>query len=169
LPPHDSLPSVAETQLAKRLGALPRERTQLLPALLLAQAHLGYVSDWAVERIASHLRLTVNDVEGVATSYPELRRRPPGAHVVRVCTGLPCWTAGSERVLAALEAALRVRAGETTADGRVTLEEIACCFVCAVAPAVEVDGRCAGRLTPEATTALVAQLGDAPTAGADGR
>jgi NADH:ubiquinone oxidoreductase subunit E len=160
---------VPETQFVQRMGALPPERAQLLPALLLAQAHLGYVSDWAIERIASHLRLTVNDVEGVATSYPELRRRPLGAHVVRTCTGLPCWTAGSERVLAALEAALGVRAGETTPDGRVTLEEVACCFVCAVAPAVEVDGRCRGRLTPEATMALVAQLRDASPLGTDRR
>lgn len=135
-----------DTSFERRLLALPRRRTALLPALLLAQETLGYVPDWAVERIAAHLRLTANDVEGVATSYPDLRRRPAGEHVVRVCTGVGCLAQGGDRLLAAAQAALGIVVGDTTADGRLTLEETACCFVCAVAPVVEVDGICRGRM-----------------------
>ncbi len=156
--PRDADRSLPEAQLARQLVALPRQRTQLLPALLMAQASLGYVSDLAIERIASHLRLTVNDVEGVATSYPELRRRPQPAHTVRVCTGLSCWIAGSEPVLAALQAALAVRAGPGPADGRIVLAETGCCFLCAVAPVVEMNGVCLGRMTPDTVTGLVTGL-----------
>jgi NADH-quinone oxidoreductase subunit E len=143
-----------EADFERFLANLPRLRTQLLPALLLAQATLGYVPDWAVERIAVQLRLTPNEVEGVATGYPDLRRRPVGRHVVRVCTGTSCWLAGGDRLLAALEAQLGIRAGATTRDGEVTLEEVACCFVCAMAPVVEVDGVCRGRIGAEAAAAL---------------
>jgi NADH:ubiquinone oxidoreductase subunit E len=141
--------------LARLLADLPRQRTQLLPALLLVQRRLGHVPDWAVEAIAAHLRLTVNDVEGVTSGYPDLRRQPTGQHLVRVCTGLSCWAHGGDEVLAALEAAWQIKAGGTTADERFTLEEIACCFVCAAAPVVEVDGRFVGRVAAGAASALV--------------
>ncbi len=157
-----------DAEFDRLLVALPRQRTQLLPALLLAQSTLGYVPDWAVERIATHLRLTVNDVEGVATSYPEVRRQPPGEHVVRVCTGVPCWTRGSYRLVAALESSLDIRLGETTSDRRFTLEETPCCFLCAVAPVVEVDGVCRGRVTEEMARTLVTTLYSLSIQDADG-
>lgn len=136
------------------LAYLPRQRTQLLPALLLAQATLGCIPDRAVEQIAAHLHLTTNEVAGVVSGYLDLRRRPAGERVIRVCTGAPCWARGGDRLLAALESALGIRAGGTTPDGRVTLEETACCFICAMAPVVEVDGVYRGRITEEAVAAL---------------
>lgn len=151
-----------DAEFSRLLVGLPRQRTQLLPALLLAQSALGYVPDWAVERIAAHLRLTVNDVEGVATSYPELRRQPPGERIIRVCTGVPCWTRGSYRLVATLESALGICLGDTTPDGRTTLEETPCSFLCAVAPVVEVDGVCRGRVTEEVARMLVTGLTPSP-------
>jgi NADH-quinone oxidoreductase subunit F len=158
-----------ESEFDRALVALPRERTQLLPALLLAQENLGHVPDWAVERIAAYLRLTRNDVEGVASSYPELRRRPAGAQVIRVCSGLSCWAAGGDRLLATLEGSLGIRTGETTPDSTITLEETPCAFVCATAPVVELDGVCRGRATEETVRQWAAQppatvfSGDSPT------
>lgn len=145
------------------LSTLPRERTWLLPALAAAQQAEGFVSDGAVRRIAAHLRLTANDIEGVATGYPELRRHPPGRRVVRVCTGVTCLCAGADRVLTALEQELGIRPGQTTEDG-VTLEETSCCFLCGVAPVIDVDGACRGRVTPGQAIGLV--LAD-PVAGPD--
>lgn len=138
------------------LAALPPQRTALLPALLLAQATYGYVPDRAVEAIAAHLRLTANDVEGVVTSYADLRRHPAGGQrVVRVCTGASCLASGGSRLLTALESVLGIGCGETTPDGRITLGETSCCFVCAMAPVVEVDGACRGRVTEAAARAIV--------------
>ena len=145
----------SDAEFVRLLAALPRQQAALLPALLLARRSQGFVSDEAIETIAAHLRLTVNAVEGVATAYPDLRRRPAGSLVVRVCTGLSCWTAGAEEIVAALAASHGIAAGATTADGAFTLEETACSFVCAAAPIVEIDGVCHGRLERDAAIALV--------------
>ena len=156
--------SLAEDNGFERaLARLPQERQHLLPALLLAQAAFGWVPDRAVERIAVHLRLTPSAVAGVATAYPDLRRRPPGRCVVRVCIGAPCWLAGAGNLLAALEGALGIRAGETTPDRGVTIEEAPCCFLCGVAPVVELDGVCHGRLSAPEAVALIAESRDKET------
>ena len=151
---------------ATALAALPRERTALLPALLLAQEAFGAVTREAEETIATHLRLTVNEVDGVATAYPDLRRQPAGQRLIRVCTGLPCALRGGEALLATLEDALGLRAGETARDGGVTLETTACCFACGVAPVIEVDGACRGRADAALVRALAGGGGEtAPGAG----
>jgi NADH-quinone oxidoreductase subunit F len=125
-----------------------------LPALLVSQEEFGHVSDSAVMHIASHLRLTPNDVEGVATAYPELRRTAAGQHIVRVCTGPACLAAGGMQLLKRLASDLHVRPGETSTSG-ITLEETACCFCCTMAPIVEFDGQCHGRQSIEQATALL--------------
>src|SRR3712207_2104208 len=67
--------AIADAEFAHLLANLPRQRAQLLPALLMAQAILGCVSDRAVERVATHLRLAVGEIELMAASYPQLRRQ----------------------------------------------------------------------------------------------
>ena len=126
----------------------PRERTWLLPALHAAQHEAGWVSPEALAAIAAHLRVPLSEVYGVATHYPEVRLTKPGARLVRVCTGVSCRITGGTALLAACEERLRLRAGQTAADGAVTLEEMDCAFDCAVAPVVEVDGVHAGRVQP---------------------
>jgi formate dehydrogenase subunit gamma len=129
-----------QTQLAR----LPRERTALLPALHLAQETEHYVSDEAIRTIAAHLRVTANEIEGVATAYPELRRTAPPARVVRICTGAACLCAGAAELLARLE---RERAASAD-PGAIEVHEMPCAFVCAAAPVVEAGGRVYGRMTP---------------------
>jgi NADH:ubiquinone oxidoreductase subunit F (NADH-binding)/NADH:ubiquinone oxidoreductase subunit E len=138
----------------QRLDELPRERSQLLPALLLAQEMLGHVTDDAVRQIAAHLRVTPNDVEGVVTAYPDLRRASSGQRVLRICTGPACLAAGGQRLLEAVASNLGVRPGETSTVG-ITLEETACCFCCAMAPVIDVDGLNYGRQTIEQAEALI--------------
>lgn len=126
-----------------------RERGQLLPALHFLQHEFGYLPDWAMELTGWHLGIPVSEVYGAATSYTEFRVEKPGKQVVRVCTGLGCWVNGGKELLAAVESALGVHAGETTVDGSATLEETACGFLCGTAPAVEINGAWTGRATPE--------------------
>ena len=90
-----------------------------------------------------------------ATSYTELRTEEPGEHVVRVCTGLGCRINGGDELSAAVIKELDVQAGETTPDGRITFEEADCGFLCAMAPAVELDGKWVGRATPEMVKQLI--------------
>jgi NADH:ubiquinone oxidoreductase subunit F (NADH-binding)/NADH:ubiquinone oxidoreductase subunit E len=124
----------------------PRERTWLLPALHAAQHEAGWVSPDALVTIAAHLRVPLSEVYGVATHYPEVRLTKPGARLVRVCAGVSCRITGGAALLSACEARLGVRAGNTSGDGTVTLEEMDCAFDCAVAPVIEVDGTQVGRV-----------------------
>lgn len=135
-----------DPRILELLADLPRERTYVLPALLRAQRADGYVSDGAVQTIGAYLRLTPNDVEGIATGYADLRRKPPAPLAVRVCAGLSCWTQGSAELLRGLRAL--VSDGQDNAD--VEVAEGPCLFVCALAPAAEVRGNVIARASVQA-------------------
>ena len=134
---------------------IPRNHGQLLPALHFLQHEYGHLPDWAMEVVGWHLGIPSSEVYGAATSYSELRIQKPGAHVVRVCTGLSCRANGALDVLGAVESELGIHCGETTADESATLEQTPCGFLCGMAPAVEIDGSWRGRLTPESARNLV--------------
>ncbi len=123
----------------------PRGRTYLLPALHFLQHELGYLPEWALQTVSWHLRVPASEVYGAATSYSELRIDALPKHLVRVCTGLSCRVAGGQQLMDYLSQRLGIQPGETTVDGKIGLEETSCGFLCAVAPAVEVDHRWQGR------------------------
>lgn len=128
------------------IAQFPRERTWLLPALQAAQEAEGWLSPERLVAVALHLRVPKSEVYGVATHYPEFRLAKPGSRLVRVCTGVSCRIQGGLTLLHALQDRLGLRAGETSPDHAVTLEETDCLFRCSMAPVVEVDRRCYGRL-----------------------
>jgi NADH-quinone oxidoreductase subunit F len=142
--------------VAELLEIFPRERTWLLPALQAVQHAERWLSPAALEAVAAHVRVPKSEVWGVASHYPELRLARPGARLVRVCTGVSCRVRGGREVLAACEHRLGLRAGQTSGDGAVTLEELDCAFACAVAPVVEIDHHHHGRVTTDGVGALLA-------------
>jgi NADH-quinone oxidoreductase subunit F len=150
------------------LGAFPRERAWLLPALHRVQHHDRWISPEALIAVAEHLRIPRSEVYGVATHYPELRLEEPGTRIVRVCTGVACRVRGSLDVLHALEREAGIAADSTAADGSLTLEHLDCAFNCAMAPLVEVEGRYLGRVERrDAARVLRGPLpGTAPPPGA---
>ena len=119
------------------IRTFPRERTWLLPALHAVQHELRWISADALGEIASHLRVPLSEAYGVASHYPEFRLAEPGKRIVRVCTGVSCRIRGGLDLLKAMGA---------VADPDVTLEPYDCAFNCSVAPVVEVDGACHGRM-----------------------
>ncbi len=127
----------------------PRERTWLLPALQAAQEAEGWLSPESLAAVALHLRVPQSEVYGVATNYPEFRLVKPGSRLIRVCTGVSCRIQGSLTLLHILENRLGLRVGETAPDHSVTLEATDCLFRCAMAPVVEVDHRCYGRVSAD--------------------
>jgi len=146
-------------QIRRTLASFPREQTYLLPALQKVQEEVGYLPLWALETVSEYIRVPQSEVYGVATHYPELRLRCPGRRRIRVCTGVSCRVNGSLEVLRALSGVLKVRPGETRPDGEVTLEEVGCCFVCSVAPVVEIDGVFKGRVQSYCAASLVNERG----------
>ena len=144
------------------LQTFPRARTWLLPALRAVQQAERWLAPEALRAVAAHLRVPASEVWGVASHYPELRMTPPGARLVRVCTGVSCQERGGDDVMAACERQLGIRAGETTPDGAVTLEALDCAFACASAPVVEVDHAYRGRIAVAEVPVLLASPAPAP-------
>ena len=121
------------------LRGVQGDRSGLVPVLQRAQAALGYLSPEAVRRIARRLKISENEVFGVATFYAQFRFTPPGRHRVRVCLGTACHVKGGTQMLETVERRLGVVPGETTADGEYDVERVACLGCCALAPVVTLD------------------------------
>ena len=139
-------------------GLYPDKRAALLPALHLAQETFGYISLEVEEYIATLFGLTAAHVHEVVTFYTLYFQQPKGRHVVAVCHNLSCHLLGAKTILDHLTQRLGVEVGETTADGRVTLQSVECLCACEQAPMMQVDDRYEGDLTPEKVDRILGGL-----------
>ena len=137
------------------LAEYDRSRENLIPILQDVQDRLQYLSPEAVREVGDFLGLSENDVYGVATFYTQFRFIPPGEHHVRVCRGTACHVRGSGRILDAVSRTLGIVPGETSPDGKFSLEQVACFGSCALAPVVVLDDKVYGRMTTKKTDKLL--------------
>jgi NADH-quinone oxidoreductase subunit E len=126
-------------RMEKVLGEFSDDSGNLIPILQKVQGELGYIFQPAMERVAAFLRLTENQVYGVASFYAQFRFTPPGRHSISACLGTACHVRGGERIMENLARDLGVKPGESTPDGRFDLNRVACLGCCALAPVVMVD------------------------------
>lgn len=130
------------------------------PTLIILRAlqdAFGYVPEPAIPMIAEALNLSRAEVYGVVTFYHDFRREPAGRHVLKLCRAEACQAAGGDALAAHAETRLGIPLGDTTPDGRVTLEPVYCLGLCATAPSAMLDGRVVGRLDADRLDALVAE------------
>ena len=118
----------------------------VLPILHALQEEFGYIDQAAVPLIATALNLSRAEVHGIVSFYHDLRKAPPGSHVLKLCRAEACQSMGADALAAEARERLRVDWGETSADGRVTLEPVFCLGLCACAPAGMLDGKVVGGL-----------------------
>jgi len=145
-----------EAILAER-ARYPHPRSALLPALKLAQAEVGYLPPAVVAAVAEFVGVSGAQAQELTTFYSMLHRAPTGKKLVQVCTQVPCGYMGGDRLLARLEKALGIKAGETTADGAVTLERtVECMGACHRAPMCRVGDGFVENLRTEADVAGLA-------------
>ena len=97
-------------------------------------------------QLGEYLNLSAAKIFGVATFYTQFRLKPLGRHIINVCRGTACHVKGSERLLPILEQELGCKVGETTKDGRFTLDVVACLGACSIAPVISIDGEFYGNL-----------------------
>ena len=121
----------------------------LLEILHAVQDELGFLPAEAVPQIAEALNLSRAEVHGVISFYHHFREHAPGRFLVQVCRAEACQSMNGRAVEEFARSRLRVNFGETTPDGRVTLEAVYCLGNCACAPSVMVNGELHGRVTPE--------------------
>jgi formate dehydrogenase subunit gamma len=131
-------------------------RGPLLEILHEVQERIGYVPPAVVPLIATELNVSRADVHGVLTFYHHFRTTPPGARVLRVCRAESCQAMHGRAVEAHARRRLGIDFGETTGDGAVSLEAVYCLGLCAMSPAVMIDGEVHGRVSPERLDELLA-------------
>ena len=131
----------------------------LIEILHKVQAELGYVPEEVVPVLADALNLSRAEVHGVVTFYHDFRRQPAGRHVLKMCRAEACQAMGCEALVARAESRLGISCGNTSPDGRVTLEPIYCLGLCATGPSAMLDGRVVGRLNPAELDALLKEAG----------
>ena len=129
-----------------------------LPILHAVQEALGYVPESAVPMIADALNVTRAEMHGVVTFYHDFRREPAGLHVLKLCRAEACQASGGEAVAKHICERLGIGFGETSADGRVTLEPVYCLGLCATSPSAMIDGRVVGRLSSDRADELIAEI-----------
>jgi NADH-quinone oxidoreductase subunit E len=120
-------------------GHYEEKRGAAVEALKMVQRSHGWVSDEDLREVAKVLDMSPDELDGVATFYNLIFRRPVGRHVVLICDSVSCWIMGYEALRDHLQARLGVRLGETTVDGRFTVLPIVCLGTCDHAPAIMVD------------------------------
>lgn len=132
-----------------------RGRAACIDAMRSLQKEKGWLSDESLKDLAARLGVPFSELEGVATFYNLLFRRPVGRHVIFVCDSVSCWTMGYEAIRRRLEERLGIAAGQTTSDGRFTLLPIVCLGACDHAPVLMIDGDLHTDVQPDQLDALL--------------
>ena len=138
----------------KRHGA---DRESLIPVLSDVNKQLGYLSVGAMTQISQALHVPNSDVLSTASFYRLLSTKPRGQHVVKFCRSAPCHVMGGARLWDQLQEELGIAPGQTSEDGRWSLEGISCPGVCGVGPVMMIDDEVYGNLTPTRLTEILAQ------------
>ena len=136
----------------------PESESAVLPALRLAQAEHGWLSSEVIREVADALDATPAYVLSIASFYDQFHLEPVGEHLVEVCTNVSCAVVGAQRVVDAFEAELGCHAGETSADGKVTLRTVECLGGCGWATIVSVDHHYRTHVSADDVPAIVEEL-----------
>lgn len=118
----------------------PGSRESLLPLLQDIQNEYGYLNEEAILKVGQHINLPSGKVYGIATFYDQFRFVQKGKYHIKVCRGTSCHMHGSLSLLREVEKVLNIKEGQTTRDGRFSLEAVSCMGACGSAPVINVNG-----------------------------
>ena len=120
----------------------------LIPVMQKAQELFGYLSFETMQLISDRLDVPVSDIYGVATFYALFSLTPKGSNVISVCTGTACYVKGAAAVLDEVKKLLGIESGETTPDGKFSIQDTRCLGCCGLAPVMVINEDVYGRLEP---------------------
>ncbi len=133
------LSSEERQEIDEEIGRNATRQGACIEAMKIVQRHRGWVTDEALHDLAAYLKMSADQLDGVATFYNLIFRKPVGRHVIYLCDSVSCWIRGCDAVRAELRARLGIDFGETTRDGEFTLVPIQCLGDCDHAPALMID------------------------------
>lgn len=153
------MPAWSQAQGADIIRRHDGREGALLPILHDVQAAFGCIPPEAVSDIAHALNLTRAEVHGVVSFYHDFRERPAGRHVLKLCRAEACQSMDGEALADRILKHFGLAWGETTSDGRLTIEATYCLGLCACAPSAMLDGEPMARLNPESIADIVREVG----------
>jgi NADH-quinone oxidoreductase subunit E len=144
-------------EIQQELSHYHNKRAACVEALKIVQRHRAWISDESLREVSALLEMTPEELDGVATFYNLIYRKPVGRHVALVCNSISCWIMGYDALLERLEERLGTRLGQTTGDGRFTLLPIVCLGACDHAPVVMIDSDLHRRVTSDNVKELLSR------------
>lgn len=125
------------------------KKAAVIEVLKIIQKTQGWVSDDSVKWVSEILHISESDIEGVATFYNQIFRKPVGRHIIRFCDSVVCFITGCELIQKKLEDLLNIGIGHTTPDNKFTLLPTCCLGMCNVAPVIMIDDNIYSNVIPD--------------------
>ena len=135
------IPVLTELELSEidaELAHVPYRSAAAIDAMRIVQRHRGWVSDESLRAIARHLEMSADELDGIATFYTLIFRRPVGEKLILLCNSVTCWMKGCDKLQRRITEKLGIELAETTPDQRYTLLPISCLGACDKAPVMMV-------------------------------
>lgn len=128
---------------------------ELINILHKSQEHFGFLPQEIQEIIARQLDIPVSKVYGVVTFYSFFTMKPKGEHPISVCMGTACYVRGAEKVLDEFKRVLNIQVGETTPDGKFSIDSLRCVGACGLAPVVLIGDKVYGQVTADQVEKII--------------
>lgn len=142
--------------IVKKKGGAPDKLVSILLEYQQTRDR-NYLTEADLKTIAKLMNLPESRLYSIATFYSLLSTVPRGKHIIQLCRDVPCYLNGSYNVKNDLERKLNISVGETTSDGRFSLEYSSCLGYCELAPVIRIDGKIYGSLTSEKLSEIIAE------------
>lgn len=155
---------ITEEKLAKLSASMEKNKLKpgpLMPTLHDAQSIFGCIPIEIQKIIAEGLNESIAKINGVVTFYGQFSVEPKGENVINVCLGTACYVRGSQGLLDAFSDELKLKAGQTSEDGKFTLQATRCIGACGLAPVITVNSQVYGNSTVQKAKEIVAQMRNA--------
>ena len=133
-------------------------KDNLIQMLNEMQEHYGYIPMYAQQVLSEFLNIPMAEIYGVVTFYSRFTLKPKGKYNISVCLGTACFVKGSQKIMDRLKERLQIEAGETTSDGKFSIEETRCVGACGLAPVFTVNGEVYGKATVQKLEQVLDEL-----------
>lgn len=145
-------------RVEKIIDKYQEKRTALISILHDIQDKYNHLPEEALRKVASRLKMDLNDIYGVATFYKSFSLVPKGRHSVTLCLGTACHVRGGPKILSEMKKYLNIEPGQTTVDKQFSLNVVNCLGVCAIGPVMFVDGKFYGDMNPMKAKKVVEKI-----------
>ncbi len=146
-----------KAEIDKILEKYAHEASGLISMLQEVQESYGYLPEEVLTYVSEHSKVPLSKIYGIVTFYAQFSLVPRGRNTIKICLGTACHVKGAKRVLAKLEEALGIKAGETSSDLKFTLETVRCLGTCFLAPVMMINSDYFGKLTPDRVSSILGQ------------